>query len=78
MDIGFSTELNERKQLTNACWQVNLIKMENPTPVNRVVVVRRISYFSKLGFLQSFDWFSERTGASLYDIEHTGSSSTQI
>ena len=78
MDISFSTELSERKQLTNACWRVNPIKMENPTPMNRVVVVRRISYFSKLGFLQSFDRFSERTGTSLYDIEHTGSSSTQI
>lgn len=48
MVISFSTELNEKKQLTNACWQVNPIKMENTTLMDRVVVVRRLSHFSKL------------------------------
>ena len=40
--------MNERKQLINACCQVNPVKMENPTAMDRVVVVRRLSHFSKL------------------------------
>ena len=66
MDTSFSRKLNAREQLTSACWQVNPTEMANPTPMNRLVVVRCISHFSKLSFLQSLaDLATEREHHSM-------------